>query len=134
LFDTGGGQVKQNYYQGLYVMQMGFADTEFEELYNNKKLFTQVEHFFTLYGRTTDNINTIKQHNSILKIYPQYAQANISAKYPLSVLVRLPYFNKANFTDTEFVNIFSYSSLSVYLPIQRLLVVQDLQSLKKFRL
>jgi hypothetical protein len=62
LFDVAGNQEKLNYYQGLYVLEMRFGDTEFEQLYNDKKLFTQIEHFFRQHGRNQKTIDFCKSY------------------------------------------------------------------------
>ena len=72
LFDTGGSQTQLVYYQGLYVLQMGFADTEFEILYNDKKLFTQVEHFFIAFGRGETQKNIVRQHEALYHSNAKY--------------------------------------------------------------
>jgi hypothetical protein len=60
LFDVVGQTTKFSYYQGLY-MGKGFNDTEFEDLYMNPKLFTQVNKFFEGRGSSPANVNAIKQ-------------------------------------------------------------------------
>jgi hypothetical protein len=63
LFDVAGQTIKFAYYQGIY-MKMGFNDTEFEIMHNNKKLFTQVHRALSL----TD-VNTINSNNFIDKFW-----------------------------------------------------------------
>lgn len=72
LFDTGDSQVQLVYYQGLYVLQMGFLDTEFEVLYNDKKLFTQVEHYFINQGRGETQKNIVRQHEALYHSNAKY--------------------------------------------------------------
>lgn len=60
LFDVAGKTSRMNYYQNIYMLQMGFSDTEFEDLYFNKKLFTVVERFLNANGYSSNAVQIIK--------------------------------------------------------------------------
>jgi Papain fold toxin 2 len=62
LFDIAGQETKRVYYQGLYVLDNQFLDTEFEIMYNNDKaLFTLIHNFLTDNGFDENSKQLVKE-------------------------------------------------------------------------
>lgn len=107
LFDVAGQTTVMAYYQGIYMFQMGFSDTEFEDFYFNQRLFTQVEHFLQTYGRTQENIQIIRTHRDLLLQYPAYNQANSQGAWSIHSINSLKNYIAKGFSIVELVDMYS---------------------------
>ena len=91
-----------SYYENLYRMQMGFSDVEFEDLYFNRRLFTQVEHYFVAYGRSQEDIEAVRAHKELLLLLEGYSTANSNNGFHIDIIYYLKIFTQYNFTPVEF--------------------------------
>ena len=108
LFDVGAETTVRARYQDIYMSPpMNFSDTEFEEFYFNRRLFTQVEHFLTDKGRTPENIQIIRIHKDLVTQNIAYEQANSETQWKTDNIEALKKYTSNGFTNTEFVKLFA---------------------------
>ena len=149
LFDMTGGSEKIRYYQEIYMSQLTFSDTDFEDLYYNRKLFTSVEVYFSAVGRSAVTAAAIKNNMSfvytdadLLGYYLRLLAVNTVAynnslrmQFPASAISSFKKYVSAGFTKEEVNKIYSKPNLFLSLEynLRGLSEAQQISLLTEYR-
>ena len=86
----------------------GFTAEEFVDLYANQSLFTQVEQYFSMFGRETININAVKSHKVLMLTDSDYSIYNQQQQYNPSIVNALTEIQTVVIPDNPINNILQY--------------------------